>query len=99
LGLGRLFGSRTLRIHIFVFTFSHIYYHHTNQNTHEIDPTGENGNLKLGDLGLGRLFGSRTLETVTVVGTPYYMAPEVAQNRPYSYPAGGFFFFFTVLKV
>ena len=26
---------------------------------------------------LGRLFGSRTLETLTVVGTPYYMAPEV----------------------
>ena len=40
---------------------------------------GDGTHLKLGDLGLGRQFGSRTLETNSVVGTPYYMAPEVAQ--------------------
>jgi len=48
---------------------------------------GEGGALKLGDLGLGRSFSSRTLEATTVVGTPYYMAPEVMNGSPYSYPA------------
>mmetsp|Transcript_42054 Transcript_42054/g.112555 ORF Transcript_42054/g.112555 Transcript_42054/m.112555 type:complete len:146 (-) Transcript_42054:60-497(-) len=48
---------------------------------------GEQGQVKLGDLGLGRTFTSRTLETTTCVGTPYYMAPEVMTNVPYSYPA------------
>jgi len=48
---------------------------------------GEDGTLKLGDLGLGRSFSSRTLEATTVVGTPYYMAPEVMKGSPYSYPA------------
>jgi NIMA (never in mitosis gene a)-related kinase len=45
------------------------------------------GTLKLGDLGMGRSFSSRTLEATSVVGTPYYMAPEVMNNSPYSYPA------------
>jgi len=45
------------------------------------------GTVKLGDLGLGRSFSSRTLEATSVVGTPYYMAPEVMNNSPYSYPA------------
>eukprot|EP00288_Rhodomonas_lens_P017689 CAMPEP_0177706432 /NCGR_PEP_ID=MMETSP0484_2-20121128/9223_1 /TAXON_ID=354590 /ORGANISM="Rhodomonas lens, Strain RHODO" /LENGTH=372 /DNA_ID=CAMNT_0019217895 /DNA_START=149 /DNA_END=1269 /DNA_ORIENTATION=- len=48
---------------------------------------GEGGVLKLGDLGLGRSFSSRTLEANTVVGTPYYMAPEVMDNSSYAYPA------------
>eukprot|EP00281_Chroomonas_sp_CCMP1168_P027520 CAMPEP_0206241748 /NCGR_PEP_ID=MMETSP0047_2-20121206/16670_1 /ASSEMBLY_ACC=CAM_ASM_000192 /TAXON_ID=195065 /ORGANISM="Chroomonas mesostigmatica_cf, Strain CCMP1168" /LENGTH=288 /DNA_ID=CAMNT_0053666683 /DNA_START=1 /DNA_END=867 /DNA_ORIENTATION=- len=47
----------------------------------------EEGTIKLGDLGLGRSFSSRTLEATSVVGTPYYMAPEVMNGSPYSYPA------------
>merc|ERR1711959_781074 len=34
------------------------------------------GRIKLGDLGLGRLFSSKTNNTLSTVGTPYYMSPE-----------------------
>lgn len=37
------------------------------------------GRLKLGDLGLSRYFSSKTLQAVSVVGTPYYMSPEVRE--------------------
>jgi len=47
----------------------------------------KDGAVKLGDLGLGRIFSSQTLETNSVVGTPYYMAPEVMNQSPYAYPA------------
>lgn len=45
------------------------------------------GRLKLGDLGLGRLFSSKTNNTLSTVGTPYYMAPECIKHEPYDWKA------------
>ena len=42
------------------------------------------GRLKLGDFGVARvLTGTLDLAT-TAVGTPYYLSPEICQNKPYS---------------
>ncbi|CAG9333213.1 unnamed protein product [Blepharisma stoltei] len=43
-----------------------------------------NNTVKLGDFGISRVLqGSEAAQTV--VGTPYYMSPEVCENKPYSY--------------
>ncbi|TRZ02345.1 hypothetical protein DNTS_018999 [Danionella cerebrum] len=40
--------------------------------------------VKLGDFGIARVLNS-TMELVkTCVGTPYYLSPEICQNRPYN---------------
>jgi NIMA (never in mitosis gene a)-related kinase len=38
---------------------------------------------KLGDLGVARVMNSTQSKAYTVVGTPYYMSPEVIQSNPY----------------
>ena len=43
------------------------------------------GRVKLGDLGLGRKFSSKTRATESLVGTPYYMAPERINESPYDF--------------
>jgi Serine/threonine protein kinase len=43
-----------------------------------------NNTVKLGDFGISRILqGSEA--AMTVVGTPYYMSPEVCEGKPYSY--------------
>lgn len=43
--------------------------------------------IKIADFGVSRQFDSNGDNTVTIVGTPYWMAPEVIRGVPYSYSA------------
>jgi len=43
------------------------------------------GFVKLGDMGLGRMLNDYHEKAMSIVGTPYYMSPEVVQGRPYEY--------------
>ena len=42
------------------------------------------GNLKLGDFGIAKVLSCTSDVAQTVVGTPYYMSPEVCENKPYT---------------
>lgn len=45
----------------------------------------KDGNIKLGDFGIAKHL-SKTLEKIkTMVGTPYYMSPEICENKDYSF--------------
>ena len=44
-----------------------------------------NNVVKLGDFGIARVLEGTLEQAKTVVGTPYYMSPEVCENKPYSY--------------
>ena len=44
------------------------------------------GNLvKIGDFGIARVMEGSMSAASTVIGTPYYMSPEVCQNKPYAF--------------
>ncbi|EAX89323.1 STE family protein kinase [Trichomonas vaginalis G3] len=45
------------------------------------------GGIRLTDFGISRDFSGGTLNTMSSIGTPYWMAPEVINSQPYSYPA------------
>lgn len=45
------------------------------------------GDIKLGDFGLSRALSTYTHFASTIVGTPYYMAPEVIASESYAHPA------------
>ena len=40
-----------------------------------------NGIVKLGDFGISKLLASKQSAAQTMVGTPYYMSPEILQAR------------------
>lgn len=44
-----------------------------------------NNTVKLGDFGISRVLENTWDAAQTVVGTPYYMSPEVCENKPYTY--------------
>jgi NIMA (never in mitosis gene a)-related kinase len=41
--------------------------------------------IKLGDFGIARVLSSTRDNAKTMVGTPYYLSPEIINGRPYSF--------------
>lgn len=45
----------------------------------------DKGMIKLGDFGIARVLSETKSKAKTVVGTPYYLSPEIIQSQPYSF--------------
>jgi NIMA (never in mitosis gene a)-related kinase len=45
----------------------------------------KSGLIKLGDFGIARVLQSTTEMAATVVGTPYYLSPEIVQSNTYDF--------------
>ncbi|RVE50949.1 hypothetical protein evm_004358 [Chilo suppressalis] len=56
---------------------------HRDLKAENILMTGKNGVLiKIGDFGISKMLASAK-KTSTVIGTPYYLAPELCEGKPY----------------
>ncbi|XP_069487500.1 serine/threonine-protein kinase Nek1 isoform X3 [Ambystoma mexicanum] len=44
----------------------------------------KNGTVQLGDFGIARVLNSTVELARTCIGTPYYLSPEICENRPYN---------------
>jgi len=45
------------------------------------------GNLKMGDFGIAKVLSCTLACARTQIGTPYYLSPEVCQEKPYTWPS------------
>jgi NIMA (never in mitosis gene a)-related kinase len=41
--------------------------------------------IKLGDFGIAKVLNNTREKAKTLIGTPYYLAPEIIENKPYSF--------------
>jgi NIMA (never in mitosis gene a)-related kinase len=41
--------------------------------------------VKLGDFGIARVLNKTMEKAKTMVGTPYYISPEIIEAKPYSF--------------
>ena len=42
------------------------------------------GTVKLGDFGIARVLNNTSELAKTLIGTPYYLSPEICENKPYN---------------
>eukprot|EP00928_Gymnodinium_smaydae_P052587 TRINITY_DN3658_c0_g3_i1.p1 TRINITY_DN3658_c0_g3~~TRINITY_DN3658_c0_g3_i1.p1 ORF type:complete len:534 (+),score=103.25 TRINITY_DN3658_c0_g3_i1:187-1788(+) len=47
----------------------------------------KNGCMKMGDFGIAKVLSSTVACARTQIGTPYYLSPEVCQEKPYAWPS------------
>jgi NIMA (never in mitosis gene a)-related kinase len=45
----------------------------------------KDGRVRLGDFGIAKVLNHTREKLRTIVGTPYYLAPELIENKPYSF--------------
>jgi serine/threonine protein kinase len=55
---------------------------HRDLKTQNIFLTADNM-IKLGDFGIAKILNSQTEFANTVIGTPYYLSPELCEDKPY----------------
>ena len=51
----------------------------------EIVESDKDGNAKIGDLGVAKVMTHAVDFAKTLVGTPYYLSPELCENKPYNH--------------
>lgn len=44
-----------------------------------------NNRIKLGDFGIAKVLSHTRENAKTFIGTPYYLAPEIIESKPYSF--------------
>lgn len=44
----------------------------------------DDNNVKMGDMGVARILSTHTNFARTIVGTPYYLSPELCEDKPYN---------------
>jgi NIMA (never in mitosis gene a)-related kinase 1/4/5 len=86
---GRLFSENEI-LDLFVQVLLAMKHVHDRKVLHR-DIKGQNiflmksGLIKLGDFGISKVLSNTVEKARTMVGTPYYLSPEIVENRPYSF--------------
>lgn len=57
---------------------------HRDIKTANIFLTGASSTVKIGDFGIAKVLATTADMANTMVGTPYYLSPELCENRPYN---------------